>query len=321
MDDQKKDQEPEKDNTEKAVNDIINDAGKDVKKVVIEEPQKDKETSETTKKIINLVMSGGGIKGIAHLGALYALQQLKYLDKIEVFSGTSVGGLISILYIIGYTPAKLYEFIKIFDVSKTRDMSITNIFQKFGVDSGEKLEIAFKKMINKMGLNMNITLKELYEITHKKIILTTVCVNTEELCYVSHENYPDLPVYLAMRMTSSIPGYYCPVEYKGYLYIDGASMDNYPHKPFKDQLEKTMGLLLIDAKNTIEKIDNIETYFMKVLKCMMTGMDYHNRHGFEDNTIEIHVENINVMTFNIDDGKKDELFLKGFNAVMNYINK
>ena len=272
------------------------------------------------KKYDKLIMSGGGIKGISHLGALYALQQLQYLNNFEMFSGTSIGGLISILYVIGYTPAKLYEFIKLFDMSKTRDIGIVNIFKKFGLDSGEKLEKAFKKMIVKTGLKENISLKELFDIKKKKIIITTVCINTEEICYISHENFPDLPVYLAMRMTSSIPGYYCPVEYKGYLYIDGALIDNYPHKPFKNNLENAIGLLLIDAKTTTEKIEDVETYFMKVFKCMMIGMDYHCKQGFECNTIDIHVENINVMTFNINDEKIDELFLKGFNAVMSYFN-
>lgn len=271
------------------------------------------------KKYTKLIMSGGGIKGISHLGALYALQQLHYLDNIEMFSGTSIGGLISILYVIGYTPAKLYEFIKLFDMSKTRDISITNIFQKFGLDSGAKLETVFKKMIMKASLTENITLKELFDLKKKKIIITTVCVNTEEICYISHDNFPDLPVYLAMRMTSSIPGYYCPVEYKGYIYIDGALIDNYPHKPFKDNLQDAIGLLLIDAKTTTEKIKDVETCFMKIFKCLMIGMDYRCKQGFEYNTIDIHVENINIMTFNINDYKIDELFLKGFNAVIDFL--
>lgn len=272
------------------------------------------------KKKKYLIMSGGGIKGISHLGALYAFQQLGYLDNFNEFSGTSIGGLITILYIIGYTPANLYKFIKLFDMSKTRDISITNIFLIFGLDSGEKIEKVFKKMISKAGLNENITLKELYEAKNKKITITTVCVNTEEVCYVSYENFPELPVYLAMRMTSAIPGYYSPVEYNGYLYIDGACMDNYPHKPFECNLDDAIGLLLVDAKSTTEKIEDIETYLMKVFKCMMIGMDYHCKRGFECNTIEIHVENINVMAFNINDQKIDELFLKGFNAVITHFN-
>lgn len=273
---------------------------------------------EQIKKYKNLVMSGGGIKGIAHIGALYALQQLNYLDTIEEFSGTSVGSLILMLYVIGYTPAELYDFIKIFDMSKTRDISIANI-QKFGLDSGDRIEYVLKKLIVKKGLHENITLKELFEINKKKLILTTVCVNTMDVCYVSYENFPNVPLYVAVRMSTSIPFIYCPVKYENNYYMDGASFDNYPFNPFKNKIEDTLGLLLIDSKNKVDNIDDLETYILRVLNCISSGMDYHAKKGYEKNTVEIHVENINVIIFNVTDEKKDELFLKGYNAVMNHI--
>ena len=62
-----------------------------------------------------LVLSGGGIKGIAHVGALYALDKLDILNNITEFAGTSVGSLVLALYVIGYKPVEMYEFIKAFN--------------------------------------------------------------------------------------------------------------------------------------------------------------------------------------------------------------
>ena len=263
----------------------------------------------------NLVMSGGGIKGIAHIGALYALNKLNYLDKIEQFAGTSIGSLVIALYVIGYTPCELYDFIKLFNIAKLKDISILNI-GSFGLDSGSKIEFVIKKLIAKKGLDENIKLKELYDIKKKKLIFTCVCLNTMEPCYISHENYPNIPLYLVIRMSTSLPFIYCPVKYENKLYIDGGCIDNYPISVFKDKLDDTVGILLIDPKNEMEKIDNLETYIMRVLNCITVGMQLYSKKNYESNTIEINIEMLNIVNFDINDKIKDELFLQGYAAVI-----
>jgi len=267
-----------------------------------------------------LILSGGGIKGIAHVGALYALEQINCLDKIIEFSGTSVGSLIIALYILGYTPAELYDFIKLFNFSKLKNLSILNI-NLFGLDNGSRIEYVIKRLINGKNYDENITLKILYDITKKKIIFTTICLNTMNICYISHESHPDLTLYLAIRMSLSIPFIYCPVQYNNQLYIDGGCLDNYPICVFKDDIKNTIGILLVDSKNIIEKIDNLETYILMVLKCLMYGLLINSKNGYEDNTIEINVQSINSINYELDDHQKDELFINGYKTIMSQINK
>ena len=50
----------------------------------------------------NLVISGGGVKGILHLGALKILEE-KYIKKYKNFAGSSAGSIIVLLLCIGYT--------------------------------------------------------------------------------------------------------------------------------------------------------------------------------------------------------------------------
>lgn len=263
----------------------------------------------------NLVLCGGGVKGIAHIGILYALDILKHLDKIEELAGVSVGGLIIVLYVLGYSPAELYTVIKSLDFSGLKDMKITNI-QLFGLDIGSKFNNVIKKLIKAKKYDENITMKELYEKTKKKVTLVSVCLNTLELCCISHETFPDLEVYIAIRMTTSIPFIYCPVSYKGNLYIDGGCMDGYPISIFKDKLEETIGFLLIDSQEKIDKIDNLETYILRVLECMMAGAASKLHSGYENNTIKVHVEGINFINYDIRDEIKDLLFMQGFKSII-----
>ncbi len=279
-------------------------------------------TDKTNLKHIkkNLVLCGGGIKGIIHSGVLFALEELGLLKNFKEFAGSSVGGLILTLYILGYSPAELYDFVKLFDLRRLKNISIMNI-DLFGLDIGYNMEYVTKRLIKGKGFDENITLKELYDKTNKKLILVTVCLNTLELCYVSYETFPDLPVFIAVRMTTSIPFIYCPVQYKNKMYIDGGCLDNYPMSLFKDQLDETLGILLIDTKHTIENIDNLEVYILRVLQCMMTGMFINSQKGYDDSTIGIHVESIDFTDYGISDAKKDAFFIKGYKAVMDNINK
>ena len=71
--------------------------------------RKKKEEYEN-KKYKNVVISGGAIKGIASLGALQYLvdNQFICLQDTLNYIGTSVGGIISYLLIIGYTPIEIF---------------------------------------------------------------------------------------------------------------------------------------------------------------------------------------------------------------------
>jgi NTE family protein len=263
----------------------------------------------------NLVLCGGGVKGIAHIGILYALEISKHLDKFEELAGVSVGGLIIVLYVLGYSPADIYDFIKYFNLEKLKNISISNI-HLFGLDIGSKFEYIVKRLIKNKGYSENVTMKELYDKTKKKITLVSVCLNTLELCHISHETFADLEVYIAIRMTTSIPFIYCPVSYKGNLYIDGGCMDGYPISIFKDKIEETIGFLLIDSQEKIDKIDNLETYILRVLECMMAGAASKLHSGYENNTVEVHVEGINFINYDIRDEIKDLLFMQGFKSII-----
>ena len=267
-----------------------------------------------------LVLSGGGVKGIAHVGALYALDKLDILNNITEFAGTSVGSLVLALYVIGYKSLEMYEFIKAFNFNELKNMDINNIYL-YGLDTGTKLEYVIKRLITNKKFNDNITLQELYNITKKNIIFTTVCVNNMNICYVSHEKYPTLELVKAIMMSLSIPLIFCPIKYENDMYVDGGCLNNFPINLFKNNLDNTIGVLIIDSNERIE-INDFETYMFRVLKCVARGLATGGIHSnYEKHTVEINIEFINSIDFDIDDSTKDKLFLIGFDTVMNNLEK
>lgn len=266
-------------------------------------------------------MSGGGIKGIAHIGVLKALEELHILEHIETFAGASVGALVIALYVIGYTPTELFQFIKKFDLESMKNINFLNLLQNKGIDDGLKITHVIKELIYAKCKNKNITLKEVFEKTKKKIIFTTVCINTMKTCYLSHETYPEMPLFLAARMSISIPFFYDPVMYDKYFYIDGGCIDGYPIHLFNNELDSVLGIYLIEAPNVVEEINNMETYMVRVFQCFMEGVNFNSKKGYEKNTINIHLEAMNIVKYDINEQKKIEIFNKGYETVNNFFKK
>ena len=61
---------------------------------------------------IGLVLSGGGVRGAAHIGAIKALKENKI--EIETIAGTSAGAIVASLYALGYTTNEMINFFRYF---------------------------------------------------------------------------------------------------------------------------------------------------------------------------------------------------------------
>ena len=59
---------------------------------------------------IGIAFAGGGIRGIAHVGVLKALEENNI--KIEAVGGTSAGSIVAALYAMGYKPYYIYVLFK-----------------------------------------------------------------------------------------------------------------------------------------------------------------------------------------------------------------
>lgn len=267
-------------------------------------------------KRTKLILSGGGVKGIAHLGALRALQDLGLLQHIEMFAGTSVGALISALLSIGYNPDELYKFITMMDLSKMKELSFGNLLKLFGLDDGKRMEIVFEKLFSGKGINPNITFIQLYERTGKTLIITASCLNDKRAYYYSHTNSPNMEVLIALRMSISIPIYFVPVKYKGKMFIDGGCIDNFPIQLFNHCLDDVIALYLADVRDHIEDITNIEDLLLHIIQCLFEGVTCNSLKGYDKYVVRISLKKISMVDFRIDQETKQKLFDEGYEATM-----
>ena len=298
---------------------IFEKSDKNDESIPINIPVYESEKREPLKNKKILIFSGGGVKGVAHIGVLNALYDLGYLNQFHTFACASVGTLIASLYLIGYDPKELWEFIKKFDLSKIRCLNVLNFFENLGLDCGKNLDYVIKRLISAKGHKEDITLGELFQKTKKKLILTTVCINTKQTYYISHETHPFLPLHKAIRMSISIPIYYTPVEHHGKFFIDGGCIDNYPIHIFEKELSNVLGIHLSFSPITEEKIDNLETFLLNVVQCLLIGVNFNSIKGYESYTIEINTDCVNFIDFDLNINKKQQLYDLGWKAIMDFV--
>lgn len=279
----------------------------------------DDKSQSIEKKI--LVLSGGGTKGISHIGALAALEELNILSGIETFVGVSAGAMITGLHVLGYSPAELFEFVKVFELNKMKSLNFMGIFKSFGIDDGANLEYIIKRMVSAKGYGEHATLKEIYDKTNKEMIFISTCLNSKSICEISYKTHPDIPLYTAIRMSSAVPLYFVPVSYQGNIYVDGGCMNNYPIHMFNDRIDSVIGILIEEDDSEIQKIDNFESYIYQTLKSVSKALDCLSKNGYEENTIIIPTSGISTLDYNIGEEQKDIMYKTGYNCTKKFFNQ
>ena len=214
--------------------------------------------------IKNLVLSSGGVGGLSFIGALKKLVDSKYLNlkDIECYCGVSIGSLLSLLFITGYTMNECIELsmkIDFKDFINIGAEDALSFFNNLGFDTGEKMQSVIEMFLTKKNFKKDITLKELYNITKKHYIIVAVCLETMKPIYFDYKNNPDYHVIDCIRASMAIPFLYQPVKINNLTYVDGGVIKSFPIEHFRKEKEETFGLY-IGARNRFcpNTTDNIQ---------------------------------------------------------------
>ena len=286
--------------------------------------------------IKNLVFEGGGVKGIAHIGALKYMEEQHLLDNVENVIGSSVGSIIATGIAIGLTVDELQKVIESMDFKKfaDRDRGFLRNMYRFiyngGVYKGDALERWIGDLLEKYCDKRNITFKEMYEKYGKLLVITGTNIDKMRTLYFNKYNSPNMMVRKAIRISSSFPYLFKYVKYNGDTYVDGGLLDNYPFSYFHDY-ENTVGIKFINDDNvkddiiyyTDREVNNVVKLSMNIVQSMLYQIERAHVHGkYWDNTIAINTGTISSMNFNLKEEDKTYLYNSGYNcAKMFFDNK
>jgi NTE family protein len=173
-----------------------------------------------TKKKTGLVLSGGGARGICHLGVIKALEEFGV--TIDCIAGTSAGSITGCLYSYGYKPDEILDMIAA--TSLARSLKIAWAWT--GLLSLDGLRDTFLKFIPE---NDFAALK------------IPVTVAATEIRKGRIEYFTQGELIPAILASSCVPAVFNPVQYNGGVYVDGGVLDNLPVKGIYDQCEFIIG--------------------------------------------------------------------------------
>ena len=282
----------------------------------------------------DIVCEGGGVKGIALLGAIYYLEEKGY--TFQNFAGTSAGAIVSSLLAVGYTGKELKELllnIKFTDFYEKNKLSLLpfigptiSLFKNKGLFSGNNVEEYLNKLYKAKGkhkfkdiaVNGKSPLKVIAsDVTNKKLLVLPDDLKNYNIDPLEFE------IAKAVRMSISIPFYFNPVILKygkesSYI-VDGGIFSNFPIWLFDvDGIPKwpTFGLKLLsdnDLKKTSPNKSNLITYSCDIVDTLFSNSD----EGFLKNkdsvrTIKIRTYNIGTVDFTISKEQYLTLFNSGY---------
>ena len=258
-----------------------------------EEKTEDKtEEKKEDKKILkNIVLGGGGVRGLAYIGLLKLLEQNNLLENINVVVGSSAGSLMATSICLGYKSPELIDYLMPLSLGKFINITAKSILEftkDYGLDGGEKLELFIKEKIKNKGFSEHITLKQLYDITKKHLIITASCIKNKQCIYLDYKTFPDMPVWLACRASCSLPILYKPITYQNYLLIDGGITDNIPLYKFEKEIENSVAFKF--QSNT--DLNNFIGYIRNISYCFKS---YDPNRNMSNNIIITNLQNVEAM--------------------------
>lgn len=211
---------------------------------------------------VGIVLSGGGYKGVAHIGMLKAFEVCGI--PIHKVSGSSAGAIVGALFCAGYTPEEMLEFFK----SNTELFSIKHIFHtKPGLfDSDPKREI-FEGYFQ----------KDSFESLQKELNICVTNVLKGKVQFFSSGEL--IRVLLA---SAALPGIFTPVEIDGVYYFDGGTMNNFPVEPLTGRCDWLYGSYVSVTKEMQPKeISSIMKVIDRASNLALLANSNHKFHLFD----------------------------------------
>lgn len=208
-----------------------------------------------------VVLSGGGVKGIAMLGSLAYLHDTDALKNVKYYVGTSAGALLATVMALGMQPKDIFKR-HVLTFKYTPDIDITRLERNFGLDSGKSLQKWIDGIVPK-----DMTFETMYEKTGKTLVICATNLNMHSAEYFSKDSTPDLLLRDALRMSCSVPLYFSAIRYNKSLYVDGGVSCNFPVQHAKDLgAKRILGIRFATPPKEGDHAWNLESFMGALLE-------------------------------------------------------
>ena len=247
-------------------------------------------TGEKKQKKVAVVLSGGGAKGMAHIGVLKVLERAGI--HIDIITGTSMGSIVGGLYATGVTAERLDSIVRAQDwtfvLSDKDDLSHQSLRERERQNTyilSTSLSLGKKKKKIEGGIILGKNIGRLFaeltspyndSIDFNKLPIPFACVSTnivDNTEYVFHSGI----LSRAMRASMAIPGAFSPVRMNGMVLVDGGLRNNFP-----TDIAKEMGADFIIG-SSVKEPDRTADDLKSTSDILLQLIDLNCKNKFEEN--------------------------------------
>ena len=285
------------------------------------------------RKKVAVVLSGGGAKGTAHIGALKVLERAGI--PIDIITGTSMGSLVGGIYACGHPANEIDSVVRRLDWSfllsnrdelsrqslQEREKQNTYVISKeitFGKDAKSKGRFRSKGGGFISGKNVSALIDTYTAPYHDSIDFNTLpipfaCVATDVVDY-SEQVFHSGVIGQAMRASMSIPGVFSPVRMGERVLVDGGLTNNFPA-----DIARLMGadyVIGVDVQEELRTASELTTTSSILLQIV----DHNCQHKYQENVditdIHIHVNTKGYSSASFSTAAVDTMIRRGEEATL-----
>lgn len=262
-----------------------------------------------------LIMKGGGLKGLACIGALKELQRFYDFD---LYVGTSAGAIIAALLGAGFSPDELEAILmpkNFSDFIPERFMTVPNLIFHGGLFRGRELAKWIDELLARK-LN-SPTRVEFSQLPKTKAVRIYACKRDTDALIFDSIKRPDMSVAYAVRCSIAIPLFFTPERHEGLRVFDGGMRHNYPVKKLLEETpeKKFVGLYLGDPIYQGDEPGLIQD----LLAISTEALDREALKKYGQHTAIIDPKPISTLDFTLSPEEKTFLILQGRAAALTFL--
>lgn len=258
------------------------------------------------------VFQGGGVKGIALVGALQVAESRGV--SFEGVGGASAGAIVAALYAAGYSAAEMrlilegVQFDSLLDRASFARLALA---KRLGLYRGKLFQDWIHRHLAKKGVR-------LFNDCPKPLRIVATNLTERTLVVLDAASQPNLEVAEAIRMSMSIPFVFEPVQSGRNLMVDGGVLSNFPLSLFDGN--ETLGFRLHSRSALLPFApEGYREYLMAIMGAMLDGRDNYDVQTKKlAGLIEIDPGRFSSTQFKLNESEKADLYERGVTAASRF---
>ena len=275
-------------------------------------------------------LSGGGILGITHIGALEALEERGLLRCVQEYLGVSAGSMLAFTLSLGYTIAESRELNFGLDYTLIQNLDPENMFlnmESYGIDNGQNFDKLLGIFLKTKGLPLEITFAEFAAKFPDRPLFRTYATDLQTCLgkEFSLRATPDVPIKFAVQASSCVPFLFTPIkDSSGNMFNDGAAVSNTPFMYLTDEERAETLSLTFNLKDQSgdgsQTMSSFFHYFMRMFVSAYVHQDKTVYEKWSNRIIYLETNGMNPFYFKATAEEKRELYELGRKSVARFLD-